>query len=82
MQQDQKARSYAHQNYTQSEIPSSSVDQLRALKATLAINQILNSHLTPEIRWAYRGFIAYRCHVTDCGLYGRYTDVSLRQNTV
>ncbi|KAI0179542.1 hypothetical protein GGR52DRAFT_536547 [Hypoxylon sp. FL1284] len=66
--------SYAHQNYVQSEIPSSQDEYRRTLLAARHVIQILDKNLPRSIRWTFRGFIAYKCYVPDDGLYQRYTD--------
>lgn len=76
MAQRLNSPSYAHQTYVQDEKPSTALDQLHTLKAVQVINSVLSQHLPSTVRWAYRGFVAYRCHVPDRDLYGRFTDVS------
>lgn len=68
--------SYAHQNYVHDDTPTTAADLQRSLAAALFVTQTLNAELRQSIRWAFRGYLAFRCHISLPQLYSRYTDVS------
>ncbi|KXS94847.1 hypothetical protein AC578_3662 [Pseudocercospora eumusae] len=68
-----KSSQYAHQQYVQIDTPSTVQDQRRSLIAAHKVTEILHRRLDASIRWAFRGYIAYRCIVPN-DIYSRYTD--------
>ena len=66
---------YAHQNYVHIDTPSTKAEHRAAVEAATYATSILARSLNPQVRWAFRGCIAYKCHVQS-DVYTRYTDVS------